>query len=154
MTTDVMNLILGMLSGIGFSSIINIPKRSILVASFISGMGWMLYSIGVTAGYEKAMAAFFATAVIEVLSEIASRVFKEAATVFIIPSILPLVPGAGMYYAMLAFVEGDYKLATSTANEVFFMAGAIALSLLAISSVMKLIFAVKDQIHKLRGGEL
>ena len=152
MTESLFNLALGFMSGIGFTSLINIPKRSILVASVISGVGWLLYNLGVEADYSKVTAAFLATIAIEVLSEVSSRIFKDAASVYIIPSILPLVPGAGMYYAMLAFVEKDYQLAASTANEVFFIAGAIALSLLATGSVMKMIFSIRDQIKKAING--
>ena len=143
-----LNLALGIISGIGFTTIINIPRRSILIAAMISGIGFLGYNLLVGEDYSKMMAAFVATVVIAVLSEISSRLFKDAATVFIIPAILPLVPGAGMYYTMLAVVEKNYDLAGSLANEVFFMSGAIALALLATSSVMKMIFSVKDNIEK------
>ena len=146
------NLLLGFISGIGFTSIINIPKRGILIASLISGIGWLGYNLGVSFGYDKITAVFLAAAVIEALSEISSRIFKDAATVYIIPAILPLVPGAGMYYAMLAFVEKNYQLAAKTANEVFFMAGAIALALLATGSLMKMVFSIHDHIRKTLDG--
>ena len=148
MNEALLNLVLGIISGIGFTTIINIPRRSILIAAMISGIGFLGYNLLVGEDYSKMTAAFVATVVIAVLSEISSRLFKDAATVFIIPAILPLVPGAGMYYAMLAIVEKNYELAGSLANEVFFMSGAIALALLATSSVMKMIFSVKDNIEK------
>lgn len=144
------NLLIGFISGIGFTSIINIPKRSILVASLISGIGWLSYNLGISLEYDKITAAFLAATIIEALSEISSRLFKDAATVYIIPAILPLVPGSGMYYAMLAFVEKDYQLAAKTANETFFMAGAIALALLATGSLMKMVFSINDHIKKHR----
>ena len=148
MSDALLNLILGIISGIGFTTIINIPRKSILIAAMISGIGFLGYNLLVADDYSKMTAAFISTVVIAVLSEISSRLFKDAATVFIIPAILPLVPGAGMYYAMLAVVEKNYDLAGSLANEVFFMSGAIALALLATSSLMKMIFSIKDSISK------
>lgn len=145
------NFIIGFISGIGFTSIISVPKRGMLIASVISGIGWLGYNLGVSIGYDKITAAFLAAAAIEALSEISSRIFKDAATVYIVPAILPLVPGAGMYYAMLAFIEKDYQLAARTANEAFFMAGAIALALLATGSFMKMVFSINDYIKKKLG---
>ena len=152
MTDSIFNLALGFMSGVGFTSLINSPRRSVIAASLISGIGWLLYNLGVDAGYGKVTAAFLATIAIEVSSDLTSRILKDAATVYVIPAILPLVPGAGMYYAMLAFVEKDYQLAAHTANEVFFIAGAIALSLLVTGSFMKMIFSIKDNIHKAMNG--
>ncbi len=55
------------------------------------------------------------------LGELFARYFKKPATVYIIPGIVPLVPGAGMYYTMLALVEKDFLLAANNGTETFFL---------------------------------
>lgn len=142
--------LLGTLSIIGFCLVINIPRRSILAASVIAGAGWATYIYLVSTGSDKATAAFAGAALIGLVSELASRYYREAATVFIIPAILPLVPGAGMYYAMLALVGGDYITAGEEAAETLLMAGSIALALLAMSSVTRLAINLKRYLSYIR----
>ncbi len=133
----IITLIVGFLSCLGFCLLINIPRRSIVTAAIIGGLGWCTYQYFVTTGSSKAMAAFCGACVVALLSEISSRKFKEAATVYTIPGILPLVPGAGMYYTMRALINTDYDLAADYASSTFFIAGSIALALLVVGSVIK-----------------
>lgn len=134
--------IFGFLSCLGFCLLINIPRASIIVASFIGSMGWCTYQFVISSGSSKAMAAFLGACVVALLSDFSSRKFKEAATVYIIPGILPLVPGAGMYYTIRALINADYDLAASNANGTFFVAGSIAMALLIVGSLIKTISSV------------
>mgnify|MGYP000909363323 CR=1 FL=1 len=72
---------------------------------------------------------------------------QESAIVFIIPGILPLVPGAGMYYTMRELINSNYDKAAATAQTTFFIAGAIALALLMMGSFIKVITSI---IHKIK----
>jgi uncharacterized membrane protein YjjB (DUF3815 family) len=44
-------------------------------------------------------------------SEIMARVLKTPATVFLIPGLIPMVPGGSLYYTMAFLVQGDYETA-------------------------------------------
>ena len=81
-------------------------------------------------------------------SDIASRVCKEAATIFVIPGVLPLVPGAGTYYTMLAIVEGNLEEAAATGIQTLAMAGAIALGLLVVGTIIQIFRSAMHNISK------
>ncbi|MEG0291629.1 MAG: threonine/serine exporter family protein [Anaerovoracaceae bacterium] len=137
---------LGMLACLGYCLLCHIPKKSIPVAAIIGGFSWLIYVTMVDEGSGKVMASFVAAAFVAIISDISSRVLKEAATIFIIPGIIPLVPGAGMYYTMIEIVNGQYSKAAVIGGETFFIAGAIALSLLLIGSVTRILHAIKRKI--------
>lgn len=137
-----LSFIVGALSCVGFCLIINSPKRSIIIASIVGGLGWTTYQYLLTTGSTKAMAAFIATCIVAISSDFSSRKFKESAIVFVIPGILPLVPGAGMYYTMRELINSNYDKAASTAQTTFFIAGAIALALLMTGSIIKIITSI------------
>lgn len=130
-------------STVGFCILFHVPKKHIVTAGFVGGMGWLTYTYFTTSGSGDILACFIGSCVVALISELFSRAFKDAATIFIIPGILPLVPGAGMYYTMLAILEGDVDKTAAIGTETLMMAGAIAVALLVVSSLIKLIGLVE-----------
>jgi len=123
----------------GFSILFHVPKKHILSAGFVDAMGWMTYTWFIASGSGSILSCFAGSCAVALISELFARFFKDAATVFIIPGILLLVPGANMYYTMLAILEGDVERTASVATETILMAGAIAVALLVVASAAKLL---------------
>lgn len=137
-----------MLAAGGYAVIINAPPRSLLLASLIGGLSWTCYTICLSHDLSKILAALLASILVALVSDIAARLNKDAVTLFVIPGIIPIVPGAGMYYTMRAVIINDYGTATQMARETFFIAGAIALGLLAagfMSRVLSLVWKNQSQ---------
>ena len=129
-------------STIGFCILFHVPKKLILGASFVGACGWLTYTYFITSGSGSILACFAGSCIVALLSDVFSRAFKDAATIFIIPGILPLVPGANMYYTMLAILEGDVQETASIGTETILMAGAIAVALLVVASIIKLLTSI------------
>ncbi len=140
----IQQLIFAALSIIGFSVLFNIPQNAIYKTAFSGALGWITYVyFSNHLGQSTMMASFVGAAIVALLSEIFARRFKEAVTVFVIPGILPLVPGSGMYYTMLAIIEKDFNRAALVGSETLFIAGSIAAAIFIVSSVTRLFFIKK-----------
>ena len=126
-------------STVGFSILFHVPKKHIASAGFVGALGWLTYTYFIISGSGSVLACFAGSCVVAIISDVFSRAFKDAATIFVIPGILPLVPGAGMYYTMLAILEGNLEKMASLGTETILMAGAIAVALLVVASVTKLL---------------
>lgn len=133
-------------STVGFCILFHVPKKHIISASFVGACGWVAYTYFVSSGSKNVLACFVGSCVVAVLSDLFSRAFKDAATIFIIPGILPLVPGANMYYTMLAILEGDVQKTASVGTETMLMAGAIAVALLVVASIIKLLAVIGQKL--------
>ena len=72
----------------------------------------------------------------------ASRIFKEAMTIFVIPGILCLVPGAKIFYTMEALIRNDIEDMAEIGVQTLLMAGAIAMGLLVMGALIKVFRAV------------
>lgn len=126
-------------STVGFSILFHVPKKHIATAGFVGALGWLTYTYFIVSGSGSVLACFAGTCIVAIISDVFSRAFKDAATIFIIPGILPLVPGANMYYTMLAILEGNVTETASIGTETILMAGSIAVALLVVASVTKLL---------------
>jgi uncharacterized membrane protein YjjB (DUF3815 family) len=72
-----------------------------------------------------------------IVSEVAARLIKAPVSVFIVPGIVPLVPGAVAYAAMLAFVRTEFQVGAARTFEALFSAGAIAAGLILTGSAAR-----------------
>lgn len=127
---------------LGFCVIFHVPARHIPVAAFIGSVGWVLYQVCLYFHISTVISCFLASCAVGLLSDIASRLLKDAATIFIIPGILCLVPGSGMYDTMLELVSGNLSKAADTGIRTLMVAGSIALGLLVISAAIRIIVSI------------
>jgi uncharacterized membrane protein YjjB (DUF3815 family) len=123
------------MSTLGFGILFNIPRKQLLPASLTGAIGWLVYSGLVESFDSVVMAAFFGAWVVGMISEWLARKRKMPATVFVIPGLIPLVPGYGLYYSMLKVVEADYASATEMGAETILVALAISSAVIVASSI-------------------
>lgn len=150
MSNLIIQFLFAFLGTLGFAIIFNVPLRHMPVASIIGGLGWVTYQVAMSMGSAIPFACFLGSCTVGLTSDLASRFLKEAATIFVIPGVLPLVPGAGTYYTMLAIVEGNLDKAASTGVQTLAMAGAIALGLLVIGTVVQVFRGAVRNMRKQR----
>ena len=136
------SFIFALFATLGFSIIFHVPYRHIPVAALIGGLGWVTYQLCISQSSSVMFSCFLAACAVGFLSDIASRILKDAATVFIIPGILCLVPGSGIYNTMVELVDGRLDQAAKLGSQTLMMAGSIALGLLVIGAMIKIIVAV------------
>lgn len=148
MNNMIIEFIFAFMGTLGFAIIFNVPLRHMPTASIIGGLGWVTYHIAVDAGLSIPIACFLGACTVGLTSDLASRLLKEAATIFVIPGVLPLVPGAGTYYTMLAIVEGNLEEAAATGVQTLAMAGSIALGLLVTGTIVQIFRSAVRNIRK------
>jgi len=83
---------------LAFSYMINVPKGFRRYCGIEGAIGWLVYLLFLE-GWGVVMANFFGTMAIALLAHIFARVMKAPVTVFLIPGILILVPGGGLFRA-------------------------------------------------------
>ncbi|OJT71414.1 hypothetical protein BM530_22550, partial [Clostridioides difficile] len=86
---------------------------------------------------------FIAAALVSACSETLARKLKQPAIVFVIPGILPLIPGIGLYNTMLSLIQKNYSLAMSKGTDALFLSAAIALGVLVVTSFVRTLNLLK-----------
>ena len=117
---------------LGFSLFYDSPKRSYKIVMVSGFVAWFVYKYLTMILNNKFIAALFASIAVGII-EIASRKVHMPVTVFVIPGIISLVPGADMYYTMYYTIQQNSKLAFSHARNAMLFAASIALGILVAS---------------------
>lgn len=149
MITLILAFFYALFATLGFCFIFHVPSRHIPTASIIGGIGWVVYRLCMFYETSVATGCFLAAFVVGFASYVAARAFKEASTIFVIPGILCLVPGSGMYNTMVAMVSGDLDSAASIGSTTLMMAGAIALGILTVGALLRIILSIVRRAGKI-----
>lgn len=137
--------ILSFISTIGFSVLFGSPKGTLGFAGLAGSSGWILYTLTRKLSGSIIAGSFFGALTVGILGEVLARLSKKPATLYITPGIIPLVPGAGMYYTMLALIEKDFFIAANKGVETFFIAAAISVGIIIASAFSRSINRVKSK---------
>ena len=150
MTTLLFQFISALFATCGFCIIFRVPVKNIPVCVLIGALGWVCYQISMYYDASPVLSCFLASCLVGLFSDISSRLFKEASTIFIIPGILCLVPGASIYYTMVSLLEHDMDAFAENGTGTLMMAGAIAAGLLIIGSMIQLVRSLVKKAASLR----
>lgn len=123
-----------------FSIIFNLKGEKILYSSLCGSLGWLAYLSVLQLGYSKRVGFLVAAMVITAYSEIIAKKFKTIVTVTLIPGLIPLVPGSGIYYTMSNLVNGDFKNSLSVGLETLFLTVSICVGILIISTFSQIFY--------------
>ena len=125
----------GVIGAIGFclvirSRLIRMPVISVS-AAVCCALYLILMKLGLSDFFAAALAALLATA----LSECFAVIFKAPVTVFLIPTLLPLIPGALLYRTFAAVFRGDIEGTVVYAAATCRTIGALVVGIIAVSAV-------------------
>ncbi len=123
---------------VSFAIIIECPKKYLPLAGVIGAVGGTVYLFCMNiVGTDVVIASFFSALAITILSHIFARVFRAPVTIFLIPGILPTVPGAGMYRIVYYLVAGNQTKCAFYFAQTLEIAGMIALANFLVGTVVK-----------------
>ena len=130
-------IICALLATVFIAVLFQVRKENIFAAAIGGGLGCLVNECGLALGLGTFFSIFLASLALASYSEIMARVRKTTVTTFLISGLFPLVPGAGMYYTMLAIVHNDLSEALSTGISTLSTAAVMALGLLFVSTLAR-----------------
>lgn len=132
-------LITCFLACVGFAILFNIHGVGALVCAAGGMLTWLTYRICQYMGIGDVTANMIGAMVASMYSEIMARIRKYPAITYLVVSLFPLIPGAGVYYSVNFAVRGDIANFTSKLGSTISIAGSMAVGILLVSTVVRII---------------
>ena len=101
-------------------------------------LSWIVYLVIFQLFGNDITAYFGAALAAAAYSEIMARVRKYPAFSYLVVSIFPLIPGAGVYYTMNYAIQGSMDDFASKGMHTAAIAGVIAVGILLVSTVFRM----------------
>jgi len=134
-----------------FAVLFDAPKRLFFFAGVAGATGWTVSRILLDLfSMHEIYATMFGTLVLGIVCHLMARLLKEPATMFMVPGIIPFVPGGLAYEATSLLVQFEYNQSLNTMLEVILIAGAVAVGLLFSDQLSKMFIHKKHNYSDLR----
>lgn len=136
--------LLALMATYWFGIILNVKKGKLIFASIGGGIGWFVFVFSLSRNVGSTLAYFLASIALTMYSEAFAKILKTPTTTLLIPGLIPLVPGAGIFYTMLYSVQGTTDKALTKGIETIFAACALAFGIVFVSSISRIIKDIKS----------
>lgn len=124
---------------IGFTFLLNIHGKGAILCSIGGAFAWIVFRLVSSYTGNDILGYFVATMVASFYSEIMARIRKYPALSYLVISIVPTIPGSGVYYAVNHFVRGDMTSFADRGTHTLAIAGAMAVGILLVSTIFRFI---------------
>lgn len=94
---------------LGFTIVFNIHFPGGLLCMLGGGLSWLVYLLAMEFGSGELGAYFWSSLFASIYSESMARIRKCPAITYLVVSLFPMIPGAGVYYTMTYAVQGEME---------------------------------------------
>lgn len=126
-------------ASLAFAIVFNIPRNKLLLSALGGLLGQLVYVVCQLVISNDVILYLLATIAISLYAEVLARLTKSPTTIYLAVALIPLVPGGGIYYTMLYFINGEMDLGITTGVHTLLISGALAVGIIMISSTVNLV---------------
>jgi len=132
-----------LMAAAGFSMVFGFKKPTrVIFAAIGGGLSQLCYILMGYTGSNEVICLLVATIIGAIYSQILARALRTPATVFVLPTVIPLVPGRALYYAMSWALRGNFRKFSSWGLNAITWALAIAFGLIAVMVATSVITSI------------
>ena len=139
MVENIIAVISAVVGTVGFSFMLRLRKHRLPIIAVSTALCYSVYLLGLYLSLEDFISNFLASVFAAFASEFLARKIKAPVPVFLIPTILPLVPGSNLYYTIEAVFKSDFDTALTHFAALGRTIGAILLGIITVNTIMKFI---------------
>ena len=145
MNTELLQIITGSLGTLGFSILFNIRGKRLAMVTLGGCLSWSLFLLLEYLTPNEPVRYFIVSVFVALYAEIVARLLKTPTTTILMAALVPLIPGASLYYTMAYALDSDLNRFISKAVYTLQLAGALALGIVVTTMIITIINKLKRQ---------
>lgn len=135
---------------LSFGLVLDLPVKYLGWSGVTGGVCWLVYLLVRAGSGSLILAAFLSGLSVALMGHLLARSLRAPVSVFLIPGILPLVPGTSIYNCVYNIIRSSREQSTYYLIETMQIAGAIAMAVFLMDSVFKM---AGHKRHEIAGPE-
>ena len=135
-------ILMAAIGSVTFGMFFGIYTKKLIFSALGGALTWGVYLIGMHFHINEPICYALGAACGTLFAEILARFVKTPVTLFIITSVIPLVPGGALYYTMLGLLQGNQEVFLLKGSYTLSAAGAMALGMFAATMLFKIVFSL------------
>lgn len=154
MKEAVLQILAATMGALGFGILFQVRGKHLLTVAVGGGLGWLFCILLNLVIPNEAVVYFIVAVAISLYTEVMARILKAPTTVFLAPSLIPLVPGASLYYTMAHAFDGELTQFVARGIKTVSLAAALAIGVILSAVLVKLYTKLMTVIHQKRAESL
>lgn len=138
-------LVSSFIGTLGFAIFMHAPRKAWLPASAIGGVAYLLYWALLQFGMYEPLAIFIGALLGSILGQYCARRMQMIASIFVLLSMIPLVPGLGLYRCMHFLAQEMYSAGADAGVRAMVDIVMIALGLAVGSFIFRMAVLAKPR---------
>ncbi len=134
-------ILMAAVGSVTFGMFFGIYSKKLVFSALGGALTWSVYLLAMHFNVNEPICYALAAAAGTLFAEILARIVKTPVTLFIITSVIPLVPGGALYYTMLGLLQGNQEVFLLKGSYTLSAAGAMALGMFAATMLFKIVFS-------------
>lgn len=126
----IVHFIISVLATVSFAILFNAPKKEVIFCGFTGAIAWTVYYTITRNNINIIFATLVAAFALTIFARFLAVTRKNPVTVYLLPGIFPLVPGAGIYYTAYYLFMGNTEMSGIKGLETLELAGAIVFGII------------------------
>ena len=147
-STAILQIAMSTVGSFGFSVLYHLRGRKLLLAALGGGLSWAVYLALAPVLPDEPIRYFICACFVAFYAEILARILKTPATTFLIPSMIPHIPGGALYTTMRYALEKQWQPCLNQAFNTFKLALALALGFVAVLTVFNVLNVLRSRKNK------
>lgn len=128
---------LAAVSALLFGVVYQCPWRAVLLAGLLAAVGWGVYAALAKVAHLMILPDFAGALAVGALAEVAAVWRRQPVSLFVVPAIIPFVPGYTAYQSMLTLIRGHFVSGLGLGLSAIVVAGSLAVGLALATAVVR-----------------
>lgn len=154
MEKDIIQVLMAGIGTLGFALFFAVNKKHIVAATIGGTLSWAIYLIIYALTGSLFIGNMIAAMFVCIWSELMARTLKAPTNIFMIPGIIPLLPGGALYYTMDAMLQRNKNLFMQKGIDTVIVAIGIAAGIVAASVIFIYFFMILRKYKEYRKSKL
>lgn len=133
----IVEALLSGVTAVAFGLLYQVSGSTLVVSGIIGTVSWALASLLQSIHGSGLLGDFVGALIVGALAEVAARVKREPALVFVVPAIIVFVPGELVYQSMVAFLQNHFLSGVQSGLSALMAAGALSIGLALSTAVLR-----------------
>lgn len=135
----IIQIIAATITSIGFGIMVHVRGASLVHSGIAGGLSWGVYLFCKNINIGIGMTYFLSTLAFALYSEIVALKIKVPVISILIPALVPLAPGSGVYNTLYSFLNRHYVEGLEYGINTFIMGGAMAVGIFIGGNIIKIL---------------
>ena len=142
-TDALIQVVMAFFGTIGFGMLFRSRGKKLLLAGIGGMMAWALFLLLGRWIESEPIRYFIVSVIISIYAEVLARICKTPAGTFGILSLVPLVPGGGLYYSADYALNGDMGAFVEKALSTLSLTAMLSVGIVLVAAIAKFISSVR-----------